>query len=119
MGIFSRRGGTEPPPAAGPFRFTVADVFVVPVRGVAFTGQVVSGAIRTGQRGLLPLPAGPREVTVKAIEVRRRRRDHAAEGEEAALYLTGVTAADLPRDLAAGGAVLDPGPLRGLEITGE
>ncbi|MEU3713813.1 hypothetical protein [Streptomyces catenulae] len=118
MGIFSRRGGAEPPPVTGPFRFTVTNVFVVPVRGVVFTGQVVSGAIRTGQRARLPLPTGPREATVAAIEVRRRKRGHAAEGEEAALYLDGVTAADLPRDLAAGGAVLDPGPLRGLEITG-
>ncbi|MGW1840746.1 hypothetical protein [Streptomyces sp. BBFR2] len=119
MGIFSRRGGDGPPPVTGPFRFTVAEVFVVPVRGVVFTGHVTSGAIRTGQRGSLPLPTGPREVTVTAIEVRRRRRDHAAEGEEAALHLAGVTAADLPRDLAAGGTVLDTRPLRGLEITGE
>ncbi|TSB20220.1 hypothetical protein OG422_29800 [Streptomyces sp. NBC_01525] len=78
---------------------------------------MVSGAIRAGQRALLPLPAGPREVTVETIEVRRRRRGHAAEGEEAALYLAGVTAADLPRSLGGGGAVLDTEPLRGLEIT--
>ncbi|GAA3168450.1 MULTISPECIES: hypothetical protein [Streptomyces] len=117
MGIFSRRGGSEPPPVHGPFRFVVEEVFVVPVRGVVFTGHVLSGAICSGQRARLPLPAGVRAVTVKTIEVRRRRRGRAAEGEEAALHLAGVTAADLPRDLAAGGAVLDTRPLRGLEIT--
>jgi selenocysteine-specific translation elongation factor len=110
-----RRNRSGPP--AGPFRFVLENAFVVPLRGVVVVGSVTEGTVVLGADAVALLPAGPREVTVRRIEVGRRKATVAGAGDQAGLYLDGLTAADLPTVPGAGGAVLDGAALAGVVVT--
>jgi selenocysteine-specific translation elongation factor len=110
-----RRNRSGPP--AGPFRFVLENAFVVPLRGVVAVGSVAEGTVVLGADAVALLPDGAREVTVRRIEVHRRKAVAAGAGDQAGLYLDGLTAADLPTVPGAGDAVLDGAALAGVVVT--
>ncbi|MER7082131.1 hypothetical protein [Saccharopolyspora kobensis] len=114
MGLFSRRKTPTGPPQ--PFAFVVANVFSVPMRGVVFTGRVESGQVQPGQDAVLHLAGDERAVRVKSIDVRRRSAAAAGAGEEAGLYLDGITARDLPTVPGGDGSLIDSDAVAGTRL---
>ncbi|GAA4535076.1 EF-Tu/IF-2/RF-3 family GTPase [Amycolatopsis samaneae] len=114
MGLFSRRRDPESP--AEPFQFTVDKVFVVPVRGVVCTGTVTSGTVRVGQAAKITLEDQSRSVTVSRIEAQGKKRSSAAAGEQAGLFLGGLTMADIPTIPGNDGSIKDGDALSGASV---
>ncbi|MGW1681535.1 hypothetical protein [Saccharopolyspora sp. NPDC002376] len=114
MGLFSRHKEPTGPPQ--PFEFVVETVFSVPMRGLVFTGRVESGQVQQGQDAVLHLPAGKHTVQVKSIDVRRRSAAVAGAGEEAGIYLDGVTANDLPLIPGGDGSRIDSDVVTGSKL---
>lgn len=122
MSIFRRRAATASSGdgPAGPFRFVVDTAFSVTGRGLALTGTVEAGTVRVGDAARLALPgegAPSHAVTVSRIDVRRRRRDTATAGEDAALYVSGLPASALPATVRDHDRVLTPDGLHGATLT--
>ncbi|MFE0024370.1 EF-Tu/IF-2/RF-3 family GTPase [Amycolatopsis sp. NPDC059021] len=114
MGLFSRRRDPESP--AEPFQFTVDKVFVVPVRGVVCTGTVTSGTVRVGQAARITLDEQSRSVTVSRIEAYGKKRSSAAAGEQAGLFLGGLTMGDVPTMPGHDGSLKDGDGLAGAQV---
>jgi len=114
MSLFSRRPANGP---AGPFRFRISEVYQIPARGVVVTGTVVEGTVQTGANAVVHLPGGDRDVVVARIETGRRKRTSAEAGAEAGLYLSGLTAGDIPTVSGGDGRRQDNTGLGGVEVT--
>lgn len=100
MGWFSRKApmvGESPGvgPASGVVgavpqgrgTFVAEDIFTITGRGVVLAGTVTSGGVSIGMRAVMGLPNGSATARVTGIEVRRRRADSAATGEQAGVLL--------------------------------
>ncbi|BCJ35705.1 hypothetical protein Athai_32080 [Actinocatenispora thailandica] len=112
-----RLRGHRTTPPAGSFRFVLDNAFVVPLRGVVAVGSVVEGTVQVGAQAVIQLPDGPREVTVRRIEVGHRAATVAGAGDQAGLYLDGLTAANIPTAAGSGGTVIDGAALAGVVVT--
>ncbi|GAY16227.1 EF-Tu/IF-2/RF-3 family GTPase [Mycobacterium sp. shizuoka-1] len=94
------------------FQLTVQDVFVIKGRGLVATGRVELGEVRVGDEVRIN---GARAVAVDAIELFRKKTEHAVAGENVGLLFTGLQRSDVsPGDvLSAGGTDLAAG---GVEV---
>ncbi|MEV7973261.1 hypothetical protein [Cellulomonas sp. NPDC089187] len=116
MGLFRRRTVELQPQQ--PFTFEVTDVFTITGMGPVLTGRVLDGVMTKGQAAELHLPNGPRTVTVKRIESRRRKQEQVLAGAEAGVALDGLSAADIPTAPGGDYRVIDSAGLRGVQLIG-
>ena len=75
----------------GDFRMKVEEVFEIQGRGTIVTGEIESGAIRTGESVLFTSKRGEQKnCRVKSIEKFRKILNQASAGEKVGLLLLGV-----------------------------
>lgn len=81
---------------AGDFRLTVEDVFSIRGRGTVVTGRVESGSISVGAEvQQIRIDAPVRTVRVRGIEMFRKVKEQAAEGENVGLLLDDIGRDDI------------------------
>ena len=84
------REANAAPQAHGPFRMTVADVFVIARRGTVATGRVESGSVAVGQQ-LRVVRDGAHlgATTVTGVEMFRKKVEVASAGDNVGLLIDG------------------------------
>lgn len=87
----------QPAGGAG-FRITVEDVFTITGRGTVITGRVEAGAVSVGDTVTLRRTDGSeRQVAVAGIEMFRKMKDVAVEGENVGILLRQVGRSEVGR----------------------
>lgn len=96
---FSRVVKEETVTNSGPFRMVIDDIFALTGMGTVVTGKVELGSVSVGDVvKLVSAKTGvSREVTVKGIEMFRKRMQTASAGENVGIWLKDVQKSDISK----------------------
>ena len=97
--IEANEGETAAEQAADPaFSMTVMDAFKVSGKGVAITGRIDSGTVRTGDSVCLTAAKiGTKALTVNAIQLGQKMSDSAEQGDIVGILVGGIDKGDITR----------------------
>ena len=80
------------------FSMTVMDAFKVSGKGVAITGRIDSGTVRTGDSVCLTAAKiGTKALTVNAIQLGQKMSDSAEQGDIVGILVGGIDKGDITR----------------------